>query len=299
MSKSSLVPDYIGIGAMKSASGWIYKCLRNHPEVSDKNIKELYFFNKSYNYKRGINYYYSIFRKSQKNKIIGEYTPSYMLSPNVPFLIHQHLPNVKIIACLRNPVDRAYSDYRYNIQENGRFRRYKNFEDTIKKDKDFVERGFYYKQLKKYFELFPRERILILFFEDIKKNPVEFIHKIYKFLGLQDTNFIPPLANRKLSITGSYFIKYKFPLINSLTYWLNSRIEKGSKLRKSIDKSRLEKYLIKIREYNRTKVTSKNEKVFSLPPLKQVTRNYLLNHIYKEDIQNLERLLKKDLNFWN
>jgi len=298
MSNNSSGPDFIGIGVMKSASGWIYKCLRHHPEVSDKNIKELYFFNKPYNYSRGINFYYSKFKKGLKYRIKGEYTPSYMLSPQVPSLIYKYLPNVKIIACLRNPAERAYSDYRYNMQEGGRFRRYNNFEDTIKNDKDFVERGFYYKQLKPYFDLFPREHILILFYEDLKKDPIEFIQSIYKFLDLKNTAFIPPLAEKKLSITGTYIIKYKLPIINSLTYWLDSKLEKRSKLRKTINKSRLEKYLTKFREYNRTKITGKNVKIFSISPLKKTTHSYLLNHIYKEDIQNLHILLNKDLSFW-
>ena len=177
-----------------------------------------------------------------------------MLSPDVPLLIHKHLPNVKLVACLRNPAERAYSDYRYNIQEKGRFSLYKDFEEVLKNDKDFVKRGFYFKQLKEYFELFPRENILILFYEDLKRDPIEFIHDIYKFLGLKDTKFIPPLANRKLSITGSYIIKYKFPLINSLTYWLNMRIEKESKLKRIIDKIGIEGYLVKLKENNRTKI---------------------------------------------
>jgi len=298
MSRNSLGPDFIGIGAMKSASGWIFKSLRQHPEVSDKNMKEQYFFNKPYNYRKGINSYYSIFNKSLKGKIKGEFTPSYMLSPQVPLLIHKNLPNVKIIACLRNPAERAYSDYRYNIQEKGRFKLYKDFEDVIKNDKDFVDRGFYFKQLKKYYELFPRENILILFYEDLKKDPIEFIHGIYKFIGLKDTEFIPSLANRKLSITGSYIIKYKFPLINSLTYWLNLRIGNGSKLKRTIDKIGIERYLIKLKEYNRTKIIGKNEKVFSVPPFKQSTRNYLLKQVYRDDIHNLQNLLHKDLSFW-
>lgn len=298
MSRKSLGPDFIGIGAMKSASGWIFRCIEEHPEVSDKTPKEFYFFNKSYNYEKGIEYYYSIFSEHPKNKIKGEFTPSYILSPQVPSLIYKHLPDIKIIACLRNPAERAYSDYRYNIQEKGRFRIYKSFKDIINKDKDFVERGFYYKQLKRYFELFPKENILILFYEDLKKNPVEFIHTIYRFLGLKDINFIPPLANRKLSITGAYIIKMKIPPINSLIYWLNFLIKKDSRLKKFIDKKGLEKYLLKLQKFNRMEITGKNVKVISIPPLKQTTRDYLLNQIYKNDIQNLERLLNKDLSFW-
>ena len=207
MSKPSLGPDYIGIGAMKAASGWIFKCLELHPEVGDSEwSKELHFFTKPYNYKKGIEYYYSLFSQHPKGKLKGEFTPAYMASPQVASLIHKHFPNVKLIVSLRNPIERAYSHYIYNIQERGRFRIYKNFEDTIKKDKTIKERGFYYKQLKPYFDLFPRENILILFFKDIKNNPKKVVHELYKFLGLKNTNFVPSLINRRISITGAYEI---------------------------------------------------------------------------------------------
>ena len=300
MSKTSLGPDYIGIGAMKAASGWIFKCLELHPEVGDSEwSKELHFFNKPYNYKKGIGYYYSLFSQHPKGKIKGEFTPAYMASPQVASLIYKHLPNVKIIACLRNPVERAYSHYRYNIQERGRFRVYKSFEDTIRNDEIIIERGFYYKQLKPYFDLFPKENILILFFEDIKNNPKEVIHKIYKFLSLKDVNYIPLLVNRKRSITGAYIIKIKFPLLNLLVFWLNSIIKKDGCLRKLINKFKLEKLYLKFQRFNRKEVTGKNIKALSIPPLKQSTREYLLKNIYKDDIHNLEKLLNKDLSFWN
>jgi hypothetical protein len=283
---------------MKSASGWIFKCLREHPEISNKNIKELYFFNKNYNYRKGIKYYYSIFKKAPANTVKGEFTPSYMLSPEVAYRIYKHLPNVKIIACLRNPAERAYSDYRYNIQEDGRFKLYKNFEDTLEKDKEFVERGFYCKQLKPYFELFPSENILVVFFEDLKKNPMEFIQKIYQFLGLKNVNYRPSLINQKLSRTGTYVITYKLPILNQLAYRISSNINQNSLKKKLIEKLGIEKIFFKIRYLNRTKTVAKNEDVVSIPPLKEETRNHLLNNIYGEDIQILENLLKMDLSFW-
>ena len=298
MSKNPFRPDYIGIGAMKAASGWIFKCLELHPEVGDSEwSKELHFFTKPYNYKKGIEYYYSMFSQHPKGKIKGEFTPAYMALPQVASLIHKHLPNVKLIASLRNPVDRAYSHFRYNIQERGRYRVYKSFEDTIRNDETIIERGFYYNQLKPYFDLFPRENILILFFEDIKNNPKEIVHRLYKFLGLKDINFVPSLINRKRSITGAYVIKHKFPLLNLLVFWFNSKLKKDGSLRKFVNKFKIEKMYFKSQKVSRKQITAKNVKTLSIPPLKQSTRDYLLN-IYKDDIQNLEKLLNRDLSFW-
>ncbi|TFF90862.1 MAG: hypothetical protein EU548_00850 [Promethearchaeota archaeon] len=298
MSNKSLGPDFIGIGAMKAASGWIFRCIELHPEVSEATPKELHFFSKPYNYEKGIKYYYSIFKKHPPGKIKGEYTPAYMSYKHVASRIHEHLPNVKLIACLRNPVDRAYSQYRYNIQEGGRFKIYKNFEETIRKDKDILKRGFYFQQLKPYFKLFPKENILILFFEDIKKDPIKFVQKIYEFLELKDTNFIPSLVNRKSSITGAYITQYKLPVLNFLVYWLNYRLKKDGFFRKLLIKNQFEKLFIKFQQKTRKRITGKNTEVLSIQPLKEKTREYLLNVVYGNEISKLEKLLDKDLSFW-
>ena len=65
-----------------------------------------------------------------------------------------------------------------------------------------------------------------------------------------------------------------------------------------IDNSILEKLFFKIQRFNRQQITGKNVKVLSIPPLKDSTRDYLLNTVYKDDIQKLESLLEKDLSFW-
>lgn len=76
----------------------------------------------------------------------------------------------------------------------------------------------------------------------------------------------------------------KIPPINSLIYWHNFLIKKDSLLKKFIDKKGLEKYLLKLEIFNKMEITGKNVKVISIPPLKQTTRDYLLNQIYKNDI---------------
>ena len=99
-------PDFIGIGASKAASSWIFSCLKEHPEICVSSKKEINFFNKPYNYNKGIEHYKSFFKHCPKKSIKGEFTPNYINSTQVPQLIHKHFPNVKIIACLRNPIDK-------------------------------------------------------------------------------------------------------------------------------------------------------------------------------------------------
>ncbi|MFX0073421.1 MAG: sulfotransferase domain-containing protein, partial [Candidatus Hermodarchaeota archaeon] len=169
----------------------------------------------------------------------------------------------------------------------------------MKKDREFVERGFYFKQLKDYIKLFPRENILIVFFEDLQKTPVDFIQKIYNFLNVKDTNYIPSKINQKKNITGQYVVKNKLPFINTLIYWTHLRLDKNGALRKLLNKFRVEELLNNLMNFNKKRIRSGNIEVLSIEPLKQSTRDYLLNEIYKEDILNLEKLLNIDLSFWH
>ncbi|MHA1294819.1 MAG: sulfotransferase family protein [Promethearchaeota archaeon] len=294
-------PDFIGIGVIKAATTWIYVCLREHPEICVSTPKELHFFDELFNYKKGIRYYLSFFRHCPKDKIIGEFTPSYISTTQAPSRIYRHFPNVKLLVFLRNPIERAYSEYKYNIEQKQALSIYKTFEDILKKDRAFLERGFYYRQLKKFFDYFPKENILTLFYKDLKKDPVKFLQKIYKFLDLKNTNFIPPLVNKRTNVTGTRVIQYKIPLITPLIYKIQSYITRSRLLKKLVDKSGIKQLFAKIVTFNTKKVLKQNVEILSIPSIKPQTRTFLYN-IYKEDIRKLEKvslkLLNKDLSFW-
>ncbi|MHA1440217.1 MAG: sulfotransferase domain-containing protein, partial [Promethearchaeota archaeon] len=218
-----------------------------------------------------------------------------------PSRIYRHFPNVKLLVFLRNPIERAYSEYKYNIEQKQALSIYKTFEDILKKDRAFLERGFYYRQLKKFFDYFPKENILTLFYKDLKKDPVKFLQKIYKFLDLKNTNFIPPLVNKRTNVTGTRVIQYKIPLITPLIYKIQSYITRSRLLKKLVDKSGIKQLFAKIVTFNTKKVLKQNVEILSIPSIKPQTRTFLYN-IYKEDIRKLEKvslkLLNKDLSFW-
>lgn len=290
-------PDFIGIGVMKAASSWIFACLKEHPAICVSKKKEIHFFDKLYNYKKGIDYYYSFFKHCPADKVKGEFTPYYMYSSQAPSLIYKHFPNVKLIACLRDPIERAYSNYRYNIELKGRLSIYKNIEEALTKDKNFVERGFYYAQLKRYFDLFPKENILVLFLKELKDDPIKFMQRIYSFLDLDDPEFIPNYATKKKNVTGHRTVQYKIPFINLFIYKIRLLIKKDSSLEKLIFKNRLNEYLENIVNYNKRITNTKIKEDLSTPSSYQEARKYIYQ-IYKDDIQKLEKLLKKDLSEW-
>jgi len=296
-------PDFIGIGVMRAASTWIYNCLKEHPEICVSLKKELNFFNESYNYHKGIKHYQSFFEHCPEDKITGEFTPAYLYHPKTPYLIHKHYPNIKLIVCLRNPVNRAYSHYRFDVLKRNVLYIYDTFEEAVKKNQPLIARGFYSKQLQRYFDLFPRKNILILFFEDINKDPVQFIQRIYHFLNLKNPNFIPSILYQKK--TKVRIVKeFKIPFFNKIIYKYITqtggeirRLEGKNWLEKVLDKIRLKVYIEKIVRYNK-KFINIDKNYASIPPINENVRNYILNKVYKKDINQLEKLLEKDLSFW-
>jgi len=112
------LPNFLVIGVEKGGTTWLHAQLKKHPEIFLPQSKEIHFFNK-YNsnlikhdyFQLGINWYADFFKQYKGQKVIGEVTPMYICDPEAPLRIQQTLPNVKLIAILRDPVRRAYSHY--------------------------------------------------------------------------------------------------------------------------------------------------------------------------------------------
>jgi hypothetical protein len=120
-----LMPQYIIIGAQKSGTGSLFEYLAEHPNVVRARRKEVNFFD--VNFHRGLGWYRGQFpmladeyyrrRLRGLPTITGEASPNYMIHPLAPRRIRQVLPDVKLIALLRNPVERAYSQYQHNLRD--------------------------------------------------------------------------------------------------------------------------------------------------------------------------------------
>jgi len=293
--KNNLNVDFIGMGAVKCGTSWIWRCLREHPQICMPKTKELRFFNSDEKYEKGVNYYKIFFNDCPQNFVKGEFTPDYINHPDTAKRIKKCFPNVKLIASLRNPIERAYTHYWYERSRG--FELNAKFENVIKENPQYREGGFYYKNLKSFSKLFPREKMLILIYEDIAKDPIKFIQRIYHFLGV-DENFIPPSINKKILAT---------PEKQSSFIWINRITMKFIKISK---KNILLKRLVPWAEffgfkkvialfYRLGEMGRKIEgtKLFLKPPIKEEARKFL-QEIYREDIKNLEKLINKDLSSW-
>jgi hypothetical protein len=288
-------PDFIGIGAMKSATSWLYYCLKAHPEICMSSKKEIHFFSRSNNFQKGIEWYESFFSHCDPELKRGEFTPDYLPSLDAAALIHENFPDAKLIACLRNPVDRAYSHYRYSVARKGRMSMYDGIEQAIKQEDDLVEKGMYCKQLKAFYNLFPSENILVLLYDDVKDSPLPLLHSLYSFIGV-DSTFVPDFAQTKMGATEQILMEYKVPFITPLAYRTRKLI-KGSKLDSFLSELGIKKKMQSMILKNRRKISVNEGQELKLPPLSSEIRKRL-EPIFIQDIKRLEVLLGRNLSAW-
>ena len=288
-------PDFIGIGAMKAASSWISRCLSEHPEICFASQKGVHFFNTPILYKKGLEYYESFFKDCQKEKVKGEFSPKYMYEEETAVRIYKHYPNVKLIACLRNPVDRAVSHYRFGLARQGRLSFYKDFRESIDRDDELVPRGMYYEQLKRFFDIFPPENILVVLYDDLKKDPLEFIQKIYQFLGVKN-DFVPGEISQRTNKTGAKILKPRIVFINNFLYRTRNKINTRSGMGKILYRTKMFSVGKRFIDWNK-RSSRKNKKYSPDLEIKNEDKEYL-KQIYRQDIENLEKLINKDLSIW-
>jgi len=186
------LPEFLGIGAMKAASTLLFALLQEHPGVymPGGDLKEVRFFNRYYD--RGVDWYSSLFTPGP-GQVPGEVTPDYLYRPEAPARIAQVVPNVKMIAILRDPVTRAYSQFTHFVQETG----YRGtFKDYIAEHPNGVGRSLYHEQIQRYLQHFPREQMQILLFEEFTARPLPAMKEVYRFIGV-DPELVPQLRSDK------------------------------------------------------------------------------------------------------
>jgi hypothetical protein len=157
----------------------------------------MHFFSRP-RYEKGISWYEQHFSNCDAKKKKGEFSTSYLYRTEAPVRIKQHYPDVQLIAILRNPVTRAVSQYK-NAIKAGEITKDETFDSYCARTPSVIEQGYYFKQLSAYYEHFSREQVLVLIYEDSKKDPEAFIKKIYSFLGVADT-FVPAMLHSEINI---------------------------------------------------------------------------------------------------
>ena len=182
-------PNFLFIGPDKSGSTWLYEVLDWHPQAFMSRAKELFFFDQYFHL--GPEWYFGHFKKATDcHKAIGEISHDYLYSLEAKDRIAALLPDAKLIACPREPVERAFSSYLY-MYKQGRVKA--GFEQAIHEVDELIDHGRYAKHLKPYIETFGREAIHAPLFDALKDDPAKFADDVFAFLNIQQTPLPPEL----------------------------------------------------------------------------------------------------------
>lgn len=211
-SSQRMLPSFLIIGGRRCGTTSLFNYIIEHPCIEPPLKKEIHYFHNSF--KKGLSWYKgffpkkpskSVIYKNQKYEIItGEASADYIFHPLAPKRISETLPSVKLIALLRDPVERSYSDYQLAV--SGGHEKL-SFEDAIQKEKERTEgeiekilaendyysfnlwhyaykyQSRYAEQLKNWFKFFSKKEIFLLKSEDLFSKPELVVKQVFDFLG--------------------------------------------------------------------------------------------------------------------
>ena len=297
-----IMPDFLIVGAAKSGTTALYHYLGQHPEVFLSPIKETNFFAQKgkkldfngpkdnlITHKKTITEtvdYYNQFTNVTNEKAIGEICPSYLYYKDAPKNIKEHIPEVKIIAILREPVSRAFSAW-VHLTRDGR--EYLSFSDAIVDEPrrindnwseiwHYIEEGKYYDQLKRYYDSFPKENIKVIIYEDFKNNPSRVYTEICDFIGVKNS-FVPDMNTKHNtgSLSNNRFLTRLFMKPNFIKTLF--KIIMPSFLKKKIEQRLFRSNLI-----STPTISKENEQRLKL--------------LFDKDLRRLEELIDTKINNW-
>lgn len=250
--------DFLGIGAPKSGTTSLFHYIRSHPELYIPFGKDAPFFCDEQLYQDGWGPFAArTFEGAPRDRLWGKITPQYMGDPRVADRIYRTMPRVRLLVLLRNPIERAFSDWRMRRRESGRESR--AFAEVVEDQLDptalrearacrygevdpkhlVVARGEYGRILAPFFDRFPREQIHVQFTDDLARSPSSVVRSVLEFLELSTDHepralgkrfhrggerrilkgLVSAAANRRLLRTGWRTLPRSWRI--SLFYWLS------------------------------------------------------------------------------
>jgi hypothetical protein len=295
-------PDFLIIGAPKAGTTALFQTLSCHPQIfasaqkeprffickgskpvfpcpgGDSNVADIVWPEEAY---------LELFRDCPADARAGEASTAYLHHPVAPANAHARIPAARIIAVLRHPVDRAYSQWLHlrheGLEHSADFATALGQEAYYKANGYwpafyFLERGFYARQLERWLSYYPREQLLILFYEDWRAQPVATLKQVYRHLGIDDLDS-PPLKDSNVS---SREPRWK---------WLHHRMVRDNAIRRWAQNH--------LPLWMRDAITTPVRKINLKPgPLiDPKLRNRLTRH-FLEDMQRLEVLTGRNLDHW-
>jgi hypothetical protein len=224
------LPDFVIVGAMRSGTTSLARWMGDHPEIHMAPAKELHYFDRGLEH--GLTWYAEQFKGATDEKAVGEATPNYLYDPDAIARMAEVIPQARLLAVLRNPVDRAYSHY-WHRRARGREtlaftdavaaeeRRLEQGDWRDRADFSYLDRGRYASQLERAARHYSRDAMLVLLFDDLRDDPAAAFSQVCRFLDV-DASVVPDLVGR----TVNEFQRFRSPRLRNATKNLPSPVRR-------------------------------------------------------------------------
>lgn len=309
------LPNFLILGAGKAGTTSLHYYLQQHPQIYMCPQKETCFFayeGKTVRFEgpgdrelinrqaiTRLDTYQQLFAGVTEETAIGEACPLYLYDASLAAeRIHHYIPHAKLIAILRNPVDRAFSSYLMQVREG---REPLDFAAAIAAEEARIQQnwswgrytqvGFYGKQLRHYFERFPASQIQIYLYEDLQQTPQKMLQDIFTFLDV-DATFQPDMTLRH-NISG---LPQNSTLHHALST-LHAFLIGTSPLKQAVKRTLPTSWVQSFNDRYESLRARYFQKSLAKPTLPAPLRHQLID-IFREDILQLQTLIQRDLSHW-
>lgn len=295
------LPNFLIIGAAKSGTTALHTFLKQHPDIYMATPKELRFFSYTGPYPenlpekyihRGVTIleeYERHFADARSEKILGEASPMYLYTPGTAERIKSLIPNVKLLAILRNPVDRAFSAYTHALRD---WTETETFQKALDREPEriqagwgilwhYTQAGLYAQQLQPYYDIFKEDQIKVVLYEDLVNEPLGLCQDIFKFLSV-DPEFKPDTSKRP-NVSG-------FPKSSIFHQFMKCLFMEDNPIK------RISQQLFS-KAFRRQIMVSLQRMNMEKRAMPQHIKNDLKD-LFRNDIQRLESLINRDLSHW-
>lgn len=290
MDTDGRLPDFLVIGAPRSGTTTLHRYLDAHPQVFMAPQKEVHFFDRHHT--RGVDWYRRQFAGATPDQTVGEASPTYLADPDARSRMAALVPDAKLVCVLRNPVDRAYSNYWYLLRGMGAIpgEHAPTFRELVRAElhptapvsdvaRAWTERqsvldvGRYAAQLRALTDLYPRKAVLVLLLEDLRTDPGTAYGSVCRHIGVDDT-----VLPQEVGGTFNRASRARFPTLRRLMLRAKLWRRLPSGLAHALDRW--------------------NEQPEPYPPMDPDLRRELLT-LYREDNIVLADWLDRDLSMWS
>jgi len=297
--KPPIKVDFIGIGAPKCGTTWLFYGLGQHPKICLSEPKEVNYFNSedfsvplaqrngenhcvNVNHNKPVEWYARHFSHCLTNSLKGEFSPTYIYDKDAAKRIQLCFPDVKLLVCLRNPANNIYSIYwarrRYRKVETS-----ETFEKALESDPRYLNQGYFGKHLKRFLNFFDRKQMKVVLLEDIVDRPGETIRDVFGFLNLDPDVPLDMQRTPKNRAKKSWTVSLE-PWMKKFSAFLIEHNQAA--LLNRIRKLGIRDAVLKVSTVER-----------QYPEMRPETRKQL-NEIFHEDLGELETILERDLSIW-